>query len=229
MTPFPPQLPTSLDNHGSIRENDWSAAIQIAAFKNHWDRPGWTNGRSSYHWFFTFEDDTLKRQSIEILATFDKFHFDPVPSNRLHLTILRAGFVDQIPRSAIPELLDNAAVQLTDNSFDLMVGPLAMSTGAIRYTVAPWQPLHAIYNRLAAATTKSTGAQYPTAADKFRPHLSIAYSNRPQPAGPIQDAIATHRTISPLHIRVSAVHLVQLRREGAAYVWDTIGTIDLPG
>jgi len=53
---FPEHLPPSLSDPAVIAAHDWSAFCAVDLLRNHWDRPGWTPGRCSYHWFITLDD-----------------------------------------------------------------------------------------------------------------------------------------------------------------------------
>ncbi|MDT3439045.1 MULTISPECIES: 2'-5' RNA ligase family protein [unclassified Pseudofrankia] len=67
------------------------------------------------------------------------------------------------------------------------VGPLAGSSGAVRFTVTPWEPLV----ELRAAVDKVTAAcGLPAVEQRFRPHVGIAYCNRDLPAEPIIRRVA---------------------------------------
>jgi hypothetical protein len=59
----------------------------------------------------------------------------------------------------------------------------------------------------------------PTSA--FRPHLSLAYNNRRRSAAPVVEAVSRLRALSAVELPVSAVQLVELRREGRTYRRET--------
>ncbi|WTW98253.1 2'-5' RNA ligase family protein [Streptomycetaceae bacterium NBC_01309] len=186
---------------------------------NHWDRPGWTPGRRSYYWFLTFPDaPDLVSAAVELQDELAHFRLDSIPADGLHVTMARLGFTDEVTDAHL-----SAAVQATErvcgdlDPFDLMVGPLAGSPGAVRFSVAPWAPLIAI--RAALPSTSPRAA--------FRPHLGIAYSNRPMPAQPVIDAIAPLRSREPIYLPVRELHLVELRREHRAYRWDLVRSFPL--
>lgn len=97
------------------------------------------------------------------------------------------GGFDAVPLDGLHQV-KAAAVQgyraLADLApFELAVGPLAGSAGAVRFTVTPWTQLTAIYRAVAGVHV----GQSPR-AEGIRPHLSIAYSNWDQPAAPVISA-----------------------------------------
>jgi 2'-5' RNA ligase len=228
MSPFPPKLPEDLDRADLIAANDWQAFSQVTEFVNHWDRPGWHDGRTSYHWMFTFDDPALQEMAQQCQKALANFPFDPVPLDTLHITMRRVGFTDEITESTANEVFDAAQeICAGIEPFRLNVGPLAGSRGAVRFTVSPWSQLFAVYDALGKASEAVTAQPAPTAAESFRPHLSVAYSNTPQPAAPIHGAIRPYRLVLPVPVPVAAIHLVQLGRSHGAYRWMHLRHISL--
>ena len=152
MSVFPAELPASLDDPEVIREHDWQAFRQLTYMENHWDRPGWNPGRRSYHWMLTFDgadevQQLVKRCQAQLPAT----KLDPVPLDALHLTIGRIGFTDEVTETSVRVIAEEATRHLDLKPFVLSVGPLAGSSGAARFSVAPWSPLHELHQQLISA------------------------------------------------------------------------------
>lgn len=61
----------------------------------------------------------------------------------------------------------------------------------------------------------------------FRPHLSLAYNNRPRPAAPVIEAVTPLRGLAPVDLHVPDVQLVELRREDRAYRWNVVKSLPL--
>lgn len=188
---------------------------------NHWDRPGWTPGRRSYHWFLTFPDaPDLISTAAHLQDELARFQMDPIPADGLHVTMAKLGFTDEVTDEQL-----SAAVQVTErvcsdvDAFELLAIPLAGSTGAVRFSVGPWAPLLAIHDALPAAPSRTA----------FWPHLGIAYSNRAMPAQPVIDAVAPLRSQAPIILPVNELHLVELRRERRIYRWDLVQSFSLGG
>ena len=73
------------------------AFCDLDVLTDHWDRPGWTPGRRSYHWFITLGNQPalidLAQRCQQALASFE---LDPVAPESLHLTLCRVGFTDEV-------------------------------------------------------------------------------------------------------------------------------------
>jgi 2'-5' RNA ligase len=105
-----------------------------------------------------------------------------VPLDALHLTLGRVGFTDAVSTVAVHDAVDRAAQNCRElKAFELAVGPTAGSAGAIRFSVAPWPPLLELHQYLSRATRSALGEQCAMDTSSFRPHLSVAYSNKALP------------------------------------------------
>jgi 2'-5' RNA ligase len=227
---FPATLPQSLTDPAIIAEHDWHAFCQVDALRDHWDRPGWTPGRRSYHWFLTLADQAplieLAQRCQQSLAAFG---FDLVASEALHLTLCRVGFTDQVTERDARSVAEAARRRGADYGLlRLIVGPLAGSSGALRFTVSPWAPLMKLHDMLTETTT-AVLAKGGGGTSRFRPHVGIAYSNRTIPASVVREAIRPLRRLPLVQVSANAAHLVVLRREQRAYRWERFETLRLAG
>lgn len=228
MTAFPPNLPDDLDDPDVIRENDWQAFRSLAHMDNHWNRPDWADGRSSYHWLLDCSVSEAVRQLAEhCQAQLDRRVFDPVPQGSLHVTLGRVAFTDEIARAAALAAANAAAPRCAELSpFTLTIGPLAGSRGALRFTVAPWTPLLAINDRLVVATSAVFGEQIIMDGRNFRPHLSIAYAHTSVPMPTLLPVLKQLRKLPTIAMDVRSVALVELHRVGRTYRYNTL--VSLP-
>lgn len=229
MSPFPPGLPANLDDHDVIREHDWQAFRHLSYMENHWERPGWTPGRRSYHWMLSFDGaDDVQQLAKRCQALLPSTVLDLVPLDALHLTIGRIGFTDELGETTVQAIADEASRSCQDlASFVLTIGPLAGSSGAARFSVAPWSPLLALHRRLATATRVVRGEHCSMKTSQFRPHLSIAYANGHLPVSSILPLYDELRTLPPVTVPVSSAALVELRRERHAYRYDELHQVTL--
>jgi 2'-5' RNA ligase len=224
---FPPSLPTDLSDPEAIRRNDWQAFQSITHMTNHWDRPGWGTDQRSYHWFLTFDNPDLRDLAARCQRALSRLDLDLVPLSSLHMTLLRVGFTGEIPRPRLDDITKAATAACADLApFAVSLGPLAGSRGAVRFTVTPWTGLWELHDRLSAATAAHIDGIRP---DKFRPHVSIAYSNRDLPSPLATRVVDDLRHLPPVSVRVDAAHLVELRREGRTYRWKTHAAVGLHG
>jgi 2'-5' RNA ligase len=224
---FPPDLPVKLDDPDAIRAHDWQAFRELTSMENHWQRPGWTPGRRSYHWMLSFHDaNNVQRLAKQCQAPLSSEVFDLVPLDALHLTIGRVGFTDEVAKSTALAVAAEAGPYCRKlTPFELVVGPLAGSTGAIRFSLAPWSPLAALHRQLTTVTRAVLGEQCVMNTSHFRPHLSIAYANTTVPVTSLLSILEQLRTFPIATATVVSVVLVELRREGNAYVYDELRRI----
>ncbi|WP_256790311.1 2'-5' RNA ligase family protein, partial [Frankia sp. AvcI1] len=143
----------------------------------------------------------------------------------LHLTVRRLAFTDEIDTAAVTTVVRRVAQRCRGlPAIGMRVGPLAGSSGAVRFTVTPWEPLV----ELRAAVDEETAACGLPAVDRrFRPHVGIAYCNRDVPAQPIIRRVAGLRDLPPIEVPVMEIRLVRLYRDGRTYRWDTESIVPL--
>jgi 2'-5' RNA ligase len=226
---FPADLPPDLDDPTTIRRHDWVAFRGLAVMENHWERPGWTPGRRSYHWMLSFHDcDEVQRLAKQCQAQLALAALDLVPLDALHLTIGRIGFTDEVTTTAVRDIVGQASRRCRELApFELVIGPVAGSAGAIRFSVAPWSPLLKLHRQLADATRAVLGERSAMDTASFRPHLSIAYANTAQPIPALLPRLDSLRALPTTTVTVASAVLVELRREGRAYRYERVSSIEL--
>ncbi|WP_336113060.1 2'-5' RNA ligase family protein [Streptomyces sp. PTD9-10] len=223
---FPPTPPRSTTDARLIAEHDWAAFDAVEEMKDHWDRPGWTSSTRAYYWMLTFPDAApLIEHARRCQKELRHLAFDDIDADGLHLTLGRIGRIDEIDPAHVDRLVAKAH-ERTPESFTLGAVPLTASRGAIRYSVAPWTPVIQMHEALSAAGTES-GIPPRKPTSLLRPHLGIAYCNRPISADIVRDAIRPLREFDAVDALVQKVRLVELRREGQAYRWQVIHSLEL--
>lgn len=223
---FPPTSPTSLTDPAEITRNDWTAFSSLDRLVNHWERPAWPDGAQAYYWILPLSNATELRTRAhscqERLASLPDL--DLVPGEFLHLTLYRVGPVT-IELNQLAAIADAAEKRLASTDpIDLRVGPLAGSTGAIRYTVTPWDQLSGIRNELVSATRSVLGE---TSDIGWRPHISIAYNAQSRMASLLIDQVRQLREQPMIQIRINEIELVKLTRIGRSYKWTAIRQLNL--
>jgi 2'-5' RNA ligase len=194
---------------------------------NHWDRPGWTSGRSAYYWYLTFDSPSLVGLATECQSKFVPDDFDIVETDWLHLSVIKLAWSDEIAMGKVSQVVRRArsACEVVE-PFSLDVGPLAGSAGAIRFSVTPWEPVVDLRVRLGNANLPSLE---PTSTSPFQPHITIAYSNQVRAAGPVVSSVADAKNVPQVRINIGDVALVEVRRHGRSYKWNTVERIPLAG
>lgn len=212
-------------------EQDWHRFRQLTQLTNHWQRPGWTDCRRSYHWLLALDNEPeLAALAGRCQASLgDLSILDLVPSDTLHLTLQRVGFTDEVDSAQLQAVADTATRRCADlASFVLHIGWLAGSQGAIRFTALPVEIVNllrrAVLKALADVCGPATGQSAESTA--FWPHVSIAYCNTPAPATPvIVERVGKLRSLAPAKVHVQALDLVELRRDDRVYRWEIMSRV----
>ncbi|MFE5479740.1 2'-5' RNA ligase family protein [Nocardia sp. NPDC056541] len=226
--PFPPEPPTALTDADAIRSNDWSAFSALTHMEDHFTVKPWPGGFSAYYWYLTFEDVELISSARQCQQSLSSFGLHPVSLSSLHMTLCRVGAADSISDAAIEVVTSSAAEALERvDSFEIEVGPLAGSSGAVRFSVTPWSSIWQLATILRSLPVNAAAGTASKPLSDFRPHIGIAYSNRRQEIAPILERVSQLRDIVPVPIAVTQVKLVRLWRSQDSYEWDDVATIAL--
>lgn len=225
---FPAEAPPSLTDPHVIAEHEWAAFAALPDMGNHWLRPGWGPDTRRYYWFLTVghapQIAELAKQCQKPLAGDG---FDTVPPEGLHVTICRIGDARDVTEQTLEDLVEAAEFRCGNlPGFDLRAIPVAGSRGAVRLSLAPWEPLLALHRAVGTAGLDvGLGRRQPT--EDFRPHLGVAYCNQDTDAVLIRDKIEKLRALQSQQFNVREVQLVELRRERRVYRWDVKHSIPL--
>ena len=224
--PFPPAAPADLTDPRVVSAHDWDAFATVDAMVNHWERPGWTDTTRAYYWMLTFPDaQALISQARHCQRELRHLGFDEIDEDGFHLTLGRIGLIHQISPHQLERLVANA-LERTIPAFALQAIPLTASRGAIRYSIAPWDPVLRLHTALAAVGTEF-GVPLDKPTTGMRPHVGIAYCNRSIPAHEVRTAILPLRDLDPVELDVHHVELVELWREHRAYRWQAVHSLAL--
>ncbi|WP_188826808.1 2'-5' RNA ligase family protein [Nocardia camponoti] len=188
----------------------------------------WPKGASAYYWYLTFENDSLAAAANACQVALEEFDLRPVPTGCLHMTLLRVGPPDVVSNSMLERIITNAAEELGSTyQFQLDVGPLTGSAGAIRFSVTPWSPVLDLVEQLRRAQGIVLNTNSAKPQKDLRPHIGIAYSSARQPITKIRETVSELRTLAPVPTVVNAVKLVRLWRTETAYEWEEQASIPL--
>jgi 2'-5' RNA ligase len=196
---------------------------------NHWSR----SMRRSYFWYLTFEDcpdlHSLARQCQDAISF---PYYDRTPPRDLHLTLDRIAFDDDASAEVIPDITASAirACQQV-RAFDISVGPLSGTPGAIGFSASPGEQLRRLRDILRAATL-SVYSEAPVRCGDFHAHITIAYANSDGvPAANVVAAVDKLNATAQSDVRVKVTHaaLVLLERLPRSYAWDVLSRIPLAG
>jgi 2'-5' RNA ligase len=201
---------------------------KIQWLTNHWARP---IGPRAYYWYLTFDHSSGLRYLAERCQREISFpHYDLTPPSDLHLTLDRIGFEDDVTRndlSAIEAAATRACQRVTP--FDITIGALGGTPGAIGFTAYPERPIRALRDELRGATL-SVYRSAPIKHSTFHPHVAIAYCNSDDvPAAGAVAAVESVRATARISLTIRDVSLVLLARRPRAYEWTTLLHIPLSG
>ena len=205
-------------------DRDWNTFIGLDQMTNHWSRASWWPGRRAFYWYLTFDCNSELRSLTEhCQSAIEAPHFDLVPPNDLHMTIARIGFEDELGEDELDAVATAARrVGQRISSFDILIGPLAGSSGAISFSVAPLEPIQRVREVLLATSAEGRkNSKFKN--DYFRPHVGIAYCNTTIPTSRIIPKIQPLRELPPVRAHVAGANLVLLTRGEQSYRWSTIG------
>ena len=228
MTAFPPELPPDLDDLDVIAGHDWSAFLALRHVDTHWQRPGWTPGRSSYHWMVTFTGCDAVHEHVAHSQRAVPTAYDRVEVESVHLTLGRVAFTDEVPEATALQAAQTAQrARPRPTAFEIRFGPLTGSRGAIRFSVGPWTPLLAVHTFLASVTREVLDGRCVMDTHQFRPHVSIAYAHSRIPVTDVAAGLREWRAVSGPTVQVTAVELVRLERVDRSYRHHTLERVPL--
>lgn len=200
---------------------------QLDRLHNHWSRPG---GRGSWQWYLTFEDcPELRALAARCQAAVAFPYYDLIPLDGLHLTLGRIAGVDEITAGQVAEVAAAAARACRAlTPFDISIGRLGGTAGALGFAVDPAAQLRRLRGTLYEAT-RSVVPDVRPPGPEFAPHVSIAYCNTDGiPAAQVIATVETLRALPPVTATVRAAVIVRLERHARAYVWQPVGRTPLP-
>ncbi|MFY1695999.1 2'-5' RNA ligase family protein [Solwaraspora sp. WMMA2101] len=210
------------DHERPWANQEWARFQQVQRMVNHWDRPGWTPGRRSYHWLVMLGHlPALTAMATHCQAQLrDLPHLDLVPPASLHITMQRLAFTDEVSPDVATAVVNDVRRRCVDfPAIPVEIGPLVGSPGAVRFSVGPPEPISRLRNLIRESIAEVRGpAALRERASKFIPHVSIAYHNTPADAHPLIQRVASLRHLRPATTVIQSVDLVELHREGHQYI-----------
>lgn len=200
----------------------------IRQLHNHWSRP---IGQQAYYWYLTFESyPELHSVARECQEAISFPYYDLTTPRELHLTLDRVAFADQITPDrlgAIEAAAMRACAEIPP--FDITIGCLGGTAGAIGFTAYPTRPIRELRDALRAATL-SVCPSAPVRRPDFHPHVAIAYANSDNvPAAEAVAAVEKLHAGAHASVTVADGTLVLLERRPRSYAWRAVSRIPLAG
>jgi 2'-5' RNA ligase len=196
-----------------------------------WWRPGWRVGRRFYAFHVTFEDQPeLFRLAVGYrLALADAPAVTLIPDQWLHLTMQGIGFTDEITDTIVTAIANETRAVLADvPAFEVELGEVIVADEAIVMPTTPAAPICELRTAIRSAIGRVLGDdQVPENADRFRPHVSVAYLTADGPAAPYVEAV-TEAKPEPARVLINHVDLIEMHRDRRMYEWTIIARLPLP-
>jgi 2'-5' RNA ligase len=210
-----------------------SLVLSTERMRDHWWwRPGWRVGRRLYTWHLTFAGQD---ELYELVAAYQGSlaglpGLDLVPREWLHLTMQGIGFTDEVSQADVDRMRTAATKRLRGiPPLELTFGPVMLRAEAVTLAPSPPEPVAAVRAAIREAMATVWGEDgVPESAEGFRPHVSIAYSNRDGEVAPIVGRIE-QASRAPITITVSAASLIVINRDERVYQWETLASVPLGG
>jgi 2'-5' RNA ligase len=200
----------------------------IQRLADHWARPV---GPRAYYWYLTFECVSDLHSLVKRCQHAISFpHYDLTSSTDLHLTLDRIAFEGDVTQNDL-RAIEAAATRACQKvaPFDITIGALGGTPGAIGFTAYPARPIRDLRDKLREATL-SVRPSAPIKHSAFHPHVAIAYCNSDDvPAAGTVAAVEGVRTTPSVRVTIKDAALVLLARRRRAYEWSTLLRVALSG
>ncbi len=189
------------------------------------DRPEPGPGQGILYWHVLLGSNpdvrALARLGQEKLADIPGLHL--VPLDRLHMTVLVVGPTDDFADDVIPALLAEAGRRLADlEPVTVELGKILYHPMAITLRVRPADALLPLFDAICGATRRVMGRDAGLEHEPWLPHVTLAYSEAEQPAGPIVAVLG--RELPGYELTVEAVSLVVQQGPEREWDWRTVGS-----
>ncbi|ROT32464.1 2'-5' RNA ligase family protein [Micromonospora sp. HM5-17] len=198
----------------------------VDTMRDHWWwRPGWRVGR---HYYACHFDMGRHRELVALVERYQQAigefpGLDLIPHRWLHLTTQGVGFLDDLAAESIDRLVGVVADRLAEVPAPVVTFHRPTVRGEAVYLLAdPAEPVAAVRSAVRAAIAEALGEERVEQAAEgpagFRPHVSIAYSNREQPGAPIAEALEKVMT-EPVTVVLDQIELLEYHRDRRMYEW----------
>jgi 2'-5' RNA ligase len=198
----------------------------IRRLHNHWSRPA---VRQSYYWYLTFEQcRELQALAAECQRAISFPYYDLTPLSDLHLTLDRICYARETTLAQLGDI-ESAAIRACAEikQFNISVGSLGGTPGAIGFTAYPAQRITELHGKLRTATL-AVLPNAPVSRSEFHPHVTIAYANSDDiPATEVIAAVEKLSARAHVAVTITEVALVLLERRPRSYVWQVVSRIPL--
>jgi 2'-5' RNA ligase len=210
-----------------------TAVEHVQQMQDHWWwRPGWRAGRHYYACHFAMSRyDEITQLATTYRSAIREFPgLDTIPDRWLHLTMQGVGFLDEVSTEERSELTSALRAALTELPPPTVTfhRPVVRQE-AVYLPAEPAGPINEVRAVVRSVITQILGApRLDPGPGEYRPHVSLAYSNRAQDASPIAAALASVEA-SRVTVRLDQVELLEFHRDNQMYEWTSSEVLPLGG
>ncbi|MEU9843121.1 2'-5' RNA ligase family protein [Actinomadura sp. NPDC048032] len=186
-------------------------------------------GQGTLYWHILVGDQPeardLANTAQKRLAGFQGLHM--TPPEWLHITTLVVGPSEESTADQQQEMLSAASELLAPlPPVNVTLSRILYHPEAIAVSVELTEPLRRLRNAVHTATRKVTGREGHTEGSmQWTPHMTLAYSEREQPAQPLVTALG--RVLPTTEFTINQVTLVDQRGPERLWKWRPVGHVTL--
>ncbi len=154
--------------------------------------------------------------------------YPPVPTDWLHMTILRAGFVTEFSDQEMAAVADELKPDLANMRLpELTIGSPYLWLGIDNpvFRVSPEQPMTDVFTAVMGAMRKVVGDRTPQ-THPFVPHVALAY-NRDHNQEKELDQQLGESSIPPVKFRATKLSLIKQAQTLPFYQWEVIQSLPI--
>lgn len=153
--------------------------------------------------------------------------YQAVPSEWLHATILRVGFLEDFTEEEMLELAKRLEPKLSSLKVpELMLGQWLLYGGNPCVHFTPEDPLTEVFTAVSDEVASTLGKNRFKAPTKFTPHITLAYSKSYDDEADLFKQLES-KQIKAVPVRAEQLSLIKQHVENNYYVWEIVKDIEI--
>jgi 2'-5' RNA ligase len=197
--------------------------------KDHFETHAYMHGKTDWNFNILFDDQPQVAEMVSRYASLLKRDdlYPPIPTQWLHMTILRVGFTTEFTAAEMQQVATQLSPALAEMRLPAFtIGPAWMYKGYPLLHLAPAEPLEEIFQHVLSALRQVVGVQrLPLPVDrpatKLIPHVSLAYTRDDTNEQELEELLTAH-PIPPVEFRLNHLALIKQEPVSGHYEWKTV-------